>query len=284
MNTYNEESFTKEAWKSLINTDWKDILSDEFDKPYFDKLNEFLKGEYKEHEVFPKRDDIFTALNHTSFKDTKILLLGQDPYHNDGQAHGLAFSVLPGEVFPKRDDIFTALNHTSFKDTKILLLGQDPYHNDGQAHGLAFSVLPGIKTPPSLKNMYKELNAEYGCFIPDNGYLMDWADQGVLLLNTALTVRAHEANSHSKKGWEKFTDRIIEILNDREDPIVFILWGNNAKKNVKLINTDKHYVLEGTHPSPLSENRGFFGCDHFKKANEIVKSIRKTEIDWQINK
>ena len=236
MNIYNEENFTKEAWKSLINTDWKDILSDEFDKPYFEKLNEFLKGEYKEHEVFPKRDDIFTALNHTSFKDTKILLLGQDPYHNDGQAHGLAFSVLPG-----------------------------------------------IKTPPSLKNMYKELNAEYGCFIPDNGYLMDWADQGVLLLNTALTVRAHEANSHSKKGWEKFTDRIIEVLNEREDPVVFILWGNNAKKKVKLINTDRHYVLEGTHPSPLSANRGFFGCDHFKKANEILKSIGKTEIDWQIN-
>ena len=234
--SYNEENFTKKSWEGLINTDWKELLRDEFDKPYFEKLNEFLKEEYKEHEVFPKRVDIFTALNHTSFKDTKILLLGQDPYHNDGQAHGLAFSVLPG-----------------------------------------------IKTPPSLKNMYKELNVEYGCFTPDNGHLMEWADQGVLLLNTSLTVRAHEANSHSKKGWEKFTDRIIEILNDREDPVVFILWGNNAKKKVKLINTDKHYVLEGIHPSPLSANRGFFGCDHFKKANEILKSIGKTEIDWQIN-
>lgn len=235
MNTYNEENFTKESWKSLINTDWKELLSDEFDKPYFEKLNEFLKEEYKEHEVFPERDKIFEALNHTSFKDTKILLLGQDPYHNDGQAHGLAFSVKPG-----------------------------------------------VKIPPSLKNIYKELNSEYNCFIPDNGYLIDWADQGVLLLNTSLTVRAHEANSHSKKGWEKFIDRIIEILNNREEPVIFILWGNNAKKKIKLIDTEKHYILDGVHPSPLSASRGFFGCNHFKKANDILESIGKAKINWQI--
>lgn len=232
---YNEDDFTKESWKSMINSDWKELLSDEFDKEYFQKLNEFLKEEYKNYEVFPKRDNIFEALNHTSFKDTKILILGQDPYHNDGQAHGLAFSVLPG-----------------------------------------------VKTPPSLKNIYKELNSEYGYFIPDNGYLIDWADQGVLLLNTSLTVRAHEANSHSKKGWEKFTDKIIEILNDREEPVIFILWGNNAKKKIKLIDSEKHYILEGVHPSPLSASRGFFGCNHFKKANDILESIGKTKIDWQI--
>ncbi|WP_236879278.1 uracil-DNA glycosylase [Clostridioides difficile] len=179
-------------------------------------------------------------------------------------------------------DIYEALKHTSYKDTKVLILGQDPYHGDNQAHGLAFSVQPQVKTPPSLLNMYKELKDDLGCFIPNNGYLMPWADQGVLLLNTALTVRAHEANSHKNKGWEIFTDRVISILSEREDPVIFVLWGSNARKKVELIDTSKHYILEAPHPSPLSASKGFFGCKHFSKINEILKKLGKEPINWQI--
>ena len=166
---------------------------------------------------------------------------------------------------------------------KIVILGQDPYHGPNQAHGLSFSVKPGIQPPPSLRNIYKELHTDIGCSIPNNGYLKKWADQGVLLLNTVLTVRAGEANSHKNKGWEVFTDKIISKLNERKDPIVFILWGNNAISKKKLITNPQHYIIQSVHPSPLSATRGFFGSKPFSKTNEFLKSINKQEIDWQID-
>ena len=205
-----------------LDNDWEELLADEFKKEYYLKLREFLKEEYS----------------------TKT-------------------------IYPNMHNIFEALKHTSYKDTKVLILGQDPYHGENQAHGLAFSVQPNVAIPPSLLNIYKELKNDIGCFIPNNGYLIPWADQGVLLLNTALTVRAHEANSHKGKGWEIFTDRIIELLNDREDPVIFVLWGANARKKKDFIDLNKHYVLEAPHPSPLSASRGFFGCGHFSKINNI---------------
>ncbi|HBF2625815.1 TPA: uracil-DNA glycosylase [Clostridioides difficile] len=218
-----------------LGNDWDELLKEEFEKDYYLNLRKFLIEEYKTRQIFPNM-------------------------HN----------------------IYEALKHTSYKDTKVLILGQDPYHGDNQAHGLAFSVQPQVKTPPSLLNMYKELKDDLGCFIPNNGYLMPWADQGVLLLNTALTVRAHEANSHKNKGWEIFTDRVISILSGREDPVIFVLWGSNARKKVELINTSKHYILEAPHPSPLSASKGFFGCKHFSKINEILKKLGKEPINWQI--
>lgn len=218
-----------------IGNDWDELLKGEFEKSYYLELREFLKNEYS----------------------TKI-------------------------IYPNMYDIFNALKYTSYKDTKVLILGQDPYHGENQAHGLAFSVKPGVKIPPSLLNMYKELNSEYGCFIPNNGFLVPWTEQGVLLLNTALTVRAHEANSHKGKGWEIFTDNIIKLLNERHDPVIFVLWGNNARSKKKLIDTQKHYIIESAHPSPLSASRGFFGSKPFSKINEILISLGKTPIDWQI--
>ena len=218
-----------------LNNDWDKLLEDEFKKDYYLNLRKFLIDEYKNNIIFPNKDDIFEALKHTSYKDTKVLILGQDPYHGEGQAHGLAFSV-------------------------------KPY----------------VKIPPSLLNMYKELKDDVGCYIPNNGYLMPWADQGVLLLNTALTVRSGEANSHKSKGWEIFTDEIIKILNKREDPVIFVLWGLNARKKKEFINENKHYILEAPHPSPLSARRGFFGCKHFSKINEILIKLNKAPIDWQI--
>lgn len=221
----------------MVNTgnDWDDVLKDEFEKDYYKKLREFLKEEYSTKEIFP------------------------DMY-----------------------EIFNALKYTSYKDTKVIILGQDPYHNNGQAHGLAFSVKKGIKTPPSLLNIYKELNEEMGLYIPNNGYLVKWARQGVLLLNTALTVRAHQANSHKGMGWEIFTDNIIKKLSDREEAVIFVLWGANARSKKKLIDKSRHYILEAPHPSPLSAYRGFFDCGHFLKINEILESIGKEKIDWQI--
>ena len=218
-----------------IGNDWDEILKDEFEKEYYKKMRKFLINEYK----------------------TKI-------------------------IYPKPEEIFTAFKLTSYKDCKIILLGQDPYHGENQAHGLAFSVKEGIKLPPSLRNMYKEINNEDGYEMSKNGHLVPWAKQGILLLNTALTVIAENANSHSKIGWEIFTDNIIEILNKREESLIFILWGSNARSKKRLIDTKKHYILEGVHPSPLSANRGFFGCGHFKKANEILKELGKKEIDWRI--
>ena len=219
-----------------LDNDWEELLADEFKKEYYLKLREFLKEEYS----------------------TKT-------------------------IYPNMHNIFEALKHTSYKDTKVLILGQDPYHGENQAHGLAFSVQPNVAIPPSLLNIYNELKNDIGCFIPNNGYLIPWADQGVLLLNTALTVRAHEANSHKGKGWEIFTDRIIELLNDREDPVIFVLWGANARKKKELIDNSRDYILEAPHPSPLSARRGFFGCKHFSKINEILINLGKTKIDCQIN-
>ncbi len=218
-----------------LNNDWDELLKDEFKKEYYLNLREFLKKEYS----------------------TRI-------------------------IYPNMYNIFEALKHTSFKDTKVLILGQDPYHGENQAHGLAFSVQKGVKTPPSLLNIYKELNNDLGCYIPNNGYLIPWADQGVLLLNTALTVRAHEANSHKNIGWEIFTDDIIKLLNTREDPVIFVLWGANARRKKEFIDVSKHYVLEAPHPSPLSASRGFFGCKHFSKINQILNDLGKESIDWQI--
>ncbi|KGF13482.1 uracil-DNA glycosylase [Peptostreptococcus sp. MV1] len=218
-----------------LGNDWDQVLVDEFKKEYYLKLREFLKLEYRSQQIFP------------------------DMY-----------------------DIFNALKYTSYKGTKVLILGQDPYHDDGQAHGLAFSVKPGIKTPPSLLNMYKELRDELGLYIPNNGYLVPWAKQGVLLLNTALTVRAHQANSHKGKGWETFTDKVISYLNQRQEPVIFVLWGANARSKKKLIDASRHYILEAPHPSPLSAHRGFFGCGHFSKINQILESMGQEPINWQI--
>ena len=185
-------------------------------------------------------------------------------------------------IYPDAYDIYNALHYTDYKDVKAVILGQDPYHGPNQAHGLSFSVKPGVRIPPSLLNMYKELNNDLGCYIPNNGYLEKWAKQGILLLNTSLTVRQGEANSHRKIGWEKFTDYIIELLNQREDPIVFILWGNNAKSKETLITNKKHFIIKSVHPSPLSASRGFFGSKPFSKTNKFLNSIGKEPIDWQI--
>ena len=185
-------------------------------------------------------------------------------------------------IFPNTYDIYNALHYTDYKDVKAVILGQDPYHGPNQAHGLAFSVKPGVKIPPSLLNMYKELNSDLGCYIPNNGYLEKWARQGVLLLNTSLTVRQAEANSHKKIGWELFTDHIIDILNERKDPIVFILWGNNAISKEKLITNKDHYIIKSVHPSPLSAFRGFFGSKPFSQTNNFLKIMGKDPIDWQI--
>lgn len=212
---------------------WEDILKDEYNKEYFLNLKKFLEQEYGKYTVFPKKSDIFKSLKLTEYEDTRVVILGQDPYHDDNQANGLAFSV-----------------------------------NDG------------IKLPPSLVNIYKEIESEYQCKVNRRGNLEYLARQGVLLLNTVLTVRAHNANSHKDMGWEIFTDKIIEKLNEREDPVIFVLWGNNAIKKEKLINKERHYVLTAAHPSPLSVYRGFFGCNHFKKINEILRYLNKEEIKW----
>lgn len=212
---------------------WEDILKDEYNKEYFLNLKKFLEQEYEKYTVFPKKSDIFKSLKLTEYEDTRVVILGQDPYHDDNQANGLAFSV-----------------------------------NDG------------IKLPPSLVNIYKEIESEYQCKVNRRGNLEYLARQGVLLLNTVLTVRAHNANSHKDMGWEIFTDKIIEKLNEREDPVIFVLWGNNAIKKEKLINKERHYVLTAAHPSPLSAYRGFFGCNHFKKINEILRYLNKEEIKW----
>ncbi len=219
-----------------IGNDWDELLKDEFEKEYYLKLRAFLMEEYGDKSIYPSMDDIFNALKFSSFKDTKVVILGQDPYHGEGQSHGLSFSVKKG-----------------------------------------------IKIPPSLRNIYKELNSDLGVYIPNNGYLKKWADQGVLLLNTSLTVRDGDANSHSKIGWEVFTDKIIALLNEREKPVVFILWGNNAKSKEKLITNKNHFIIKSVHPSPLSASRGFFGSRPFSRTNEFLKSVGEKPIDWQID-
>ena len=221
--------------RQILKNDWNELLKDEFSKDYYLSLREFLKNEYT----------------------TKI-------------------------IYPDKYDIFNALHYTSYKDVKVVILGQDPYHGPNQAHGLSFSVSPGVKIPPSLLNIYKELNSDLGCYIPNNGYLKKWADQGVLLLNTSLTVRAGEPNSHKNKGWEIFTDKIISLINEKTDPVVFLLWGNNAINKKKLITNKQHLILSSTHPSPLSASRGFFGSKPFSKINKFLISVNKAPIDWQI--
>ena len=218
-----------------IGNSWDDLLKDEFDKDYYLKLRQFLIGEYK---------------NHT--------------------------------VYPDMHDIFNALVNTPYEDVKVVILGQDPYHEPGQAHGMCFSVKPGVKTPPSLVNIYKELKDDLGIEPHSDGYLMKWAEQGVLLMNTCLTVREHQANSHRNKGWEILTDKIIELLNQREKPMVFILWGANAKSKIPLITGKQHLILTGAHPSPLSAYNGFFGGRYFSRANEFLVSTGQEPIDWNL--
>lgn len=186
------------------------------------------------------------------------------------------------QIFPEADDLFNAFHLTPLKDVKVVIFGQDPYHNVGQAHGLCFSVKPGVEIPPSLVNIYKELQDDLGCYIPNNGYLVKWAEQGVLLLNTVLTVRAHQANSHRGIGWEEFTDAAIRILNEQDRPIVFILWGRPAQMKKAMLNNPKHLILEAPHPSPLSSYRGFFGSRPFSKTNNFLKQHGIEPIDWQI--
>ena len=186
------------------------------------------------------------------------------------------------QIFPEADDLFNAFHLTPLKDVKVVIFGQDPYHNVGQAHGLCFSVKPGVEIPPSLVNIYKELQDDLGCYIPNNGYLVKWAEQGVLLLNTVLTVRAHQANSHRGIGWEEFTDAAIRILNEQDRPIVFILWGRPAQMKRAMLHNPKHLILEAPHPSPLSSYRGFFGSRPFSKTNNFLKHHGIEPIDWQI--
>ncbi len=189
-----------------------------------------------------------------------------------------------GTVYPKKEEIFAALKTTPFEETKIVILGQDPYHGENQAHGLAFSVKPGTKKPPSLINIFKELNNDLNIPIPETGYLLPWAKQGVLLINTVLTVRAGEANSHKNIGWETFTDKVIKELNSSDRPMVFLLWGKPAQEKGRLLNNPKHLILKAAHPSPLSAFRGFFGCKHFSKANTYLRKNNLQEIQWDLSK
>jgi len=218
-----------------ISNDWLPGLQQEFRKPYYKELYRFINEEYR----------------------TRV-------------------------IYPPADRIFEALHLTPLKNVKVVILGQDPYHEPGQAHGLSFSVLPGTQIPPSLANIYQELHDDLGCYIPNNGYLKKWADQGVLLLNTLLTVRAHEAFSHRGKGWEPFTDAIIQAVNAVDLPVVYLLWGRPAQEKRAMLNNPKHLVLTAPHPSPLSAYRGFFGCRHFSRANDFLAAGGLTPIDWQI--
>lgn len=215
--------------------DWDELLEDEFKKEYYLKIRAFLKHEYASKTIYPNQYKIFDALKLTAYKDVKVVILGQDPYHGFNQAHGLAFSVQQG-----------------------------------------------VKTPPSLINIFKELKEDLNCYIPNNGFLEKWAKQGVLLLNASLTVEADKANSHKNIGWNIFTDKIIELINLKEENVVYMLWGNDAKGKTKYLNNPNHLILQTVHPSPLSANRGFFGCKHFSKANAFLQSHNLEPIDWQI--
>jgi len=220
---------------SILKNDWGNILQEEFEKPYYLKLRDFLIQEYKEQTIYPDKHDIFNALHHTSFKDTKVVILGQDPYHGPNQAHGLSFSVKPG-----------------------------------------------INPPPSLKNIFKELKDDLDYEIPSHGYLVKWAKEGVLMLNAVLTVRQGKPNSHQGMGWENFTDRIISLLNEREQPVVFILWGKYAQEKEALITESHHYIIKAPHPSPFSANRGFFGSKPFSKTNSFLSQVGLDKINWEL--
>ena len=220
---------------AAIDNDWLPAMNAEFKKPYYAELYKFVKEEY-----------------------SKVA------------------------VYPPSDEIFSALHLTTLSKVKVVIIGQDPYHNVGQAHGLCFSVRPEVDIPPSLVNIYKELQSDLGCKIPNNGYLVKWAEQGVLLLNTVLTVRAHQANSHQGKGWEQFTDAIIRAVNAEDRPIAYLLWGRPAQSKMNMLDNPKHKVFTAPHPSPLSAHRGFFGCKHFSKANAFLEENGLAPIDWQI--
>ena len=217
---------------AMITNDWLPAVREEFAKPYYRQLYQFVKEEYSRTVVYPPAEDIFNALHFTPLSEVKVLILGQDPYHNEHQAHGLSFSVLPDQK----------------------------------------------EIPPSLQNIYKELQDDLGCKIPNNGYLKKWADQGVLLLNTVLTVRAHQANSHQGRGWEQFTDAIIQAVNAQDRPIVYMLWGRPAQSKIPMLTNPKHLILKAPHPSPLSAYRGFFGCRHFSQANQFLKERKVTNL------
>ena len=219
----------------MIENDWLAELGTEFHKPYYKTLYEFVKTEY----------------------DTR-------------------------QVFPPAEDIFNAFHLTPLSEVKVVIIGQDPYHNVGQAHGLCFSVKPDVNIPPSLVNIYKELHDDLGCYVPNNGYLVKWAQQGILMLNTVLTVRAHQANSHRGKGWEEFTDAAIRALNKQDRPIVFILWGRPAQAKEKMLDNPKHLILKAAHPSPYSANSGFFGSRPFSQTNRFLEKNGLEPIDWQI--
>ncbi len=219
-----------------IRKSWYDLLSEEFNKDYYVNLTNFLNKEYKNFIIYPKAEEVFNAFNYVAYDDVKVVIIGQDPYHEPNQANGLCFSVQKN-----------------------------------------------VEIPRSLQNIYKEIHNDCGCSIPNHGDLTKWAKQGVLLLNSVLTVRKGQANSHKNMGWEKLIAKVIDLLNERKDPIIFLLWGNNAKALAEKIDTSKHYILTSAHPSPLSASYGFFGCKHFSKTNEILKSLNKTPIDWQID-
>jgi uracil-DNA glycosylase len=219
----------------ILKNDWADRLNDQFEMPYYVTLREFLISEYRSTTVYP------------------------DMY-----------------------DIFNALHFTSFAATKVCILGQDPYHGPGQAHGLSFSVKPGVTPPPSLQNIFGELESDLGCPIPNHGCLEQWAREGVLLLNTVLTVRRGQANSHRGQGWERFTDRVVEVLNDREEPVVFILWGRNAQAKKSMIDAGRHCIIESAHPSPFSARQGFFGSRPFSRANYFLQQIGRGPVNWEI--
>lgn len=221
---------------TMIQNDWLEAVGTEFKKPYYKELYRFVSEEYSTHIIYPPAEDIFNAFHFTPLSKVKVLILGQDPYHNINQAHGLSFSVLPSQT----------------------------------------------DLPPSLHNIYQELLSDLGCYIPNNGYLKKWADQGVLLLNTVLTVRAHQANSHQGKGWELFTDAILRAVNEQDRPIVYLLWGRPAQSKIPMLTNPKHLVLTAPHPSPLSAYRGFFGCKHFSQANHFLEAYGIEPIDWQI--
>ena len=216
-----------------MKTDWNPLLRDQFDEPYWKELQSFVHDERSRHTVYPPHDEVFAALHLT-------------PY----------------------------------RDVKVLLLGQDPYHGPGQAHGLCFSVRPGVEIPPSLVNIFTELESDVGCARPAHGNLDHWARQGVLLLNTTLTVRARQAASHQRKGWETFTDRVIEVVNDKPEPVVFVLWGSAARKKKAIVDTSRHTVIESPHPSPLSAHRGFFGSKPFSRANAALEAAGREPVDW----
>jgi uracil-DNA glycosylase len=219
----------------MIHNDWWPWLENEWAQPYFRELASFVHAQYASREIYPPKKQVFAAFENCSYKDIKVVILGQDPYH-------------------------------------------EPH----QAHGMCFSVNPGIRIPPSLQNIYQELHTDLGCKIPDNGYLMPWAKQGVFLLNTVMTVERGRANSHAGRGWETFTDHAIEHINEKQTPVVFLLWGGNARRKAPMIDRSRHLVLECAHPSPLSAYRGFFGCHHFSKANAFLKEHGIEPIDWQI--